>query len=588
MSVAKPIRSIARRIAGIVVAVAALAVVPAASMGQVVGPELPANDLEASIPGGQIVSSGPAVVIPHPTLAPVPKATCGPGSHPLNDPMQGRVSSADIAAAQADQGWTCNVARVGHFAIPGGFRAWRYVDRNGHVCAFYDSAANSPANTISLASGPTQGVIVLDMADPAHPVMTDRLLSPGMIKPHESLNLNEPRGLLAAETGTALTTSGTFDIYDVAGDCRHPVQQSVTPINYGHESGFASDGRTFWAAGGAGQITAFDVTNPKAPFVVWQGNMYAHGLNLSTDGRTLYQTDPINGNFGILDVSEVQDRKADPQVRQISRSTWDVVSIPQNSIPITVAGHPYLIEFDEFAFRFNPATVDDRVGAARIIDIADPAHPRILSDLRLQVNMRDVHSQLHSDPSPLGNVSNGYAAHYCGVPTRTDPPIVACSFLNSGLRVFDIRDVAHPRETAYFVSPPKEGAAPGQDGDNAFSQPAFDVARHDLWYTDATSGFYVLHLDDAAWPAPASAPAPRACRSRRAVTIHLPHAIRTAIVRYAGRHARVVRRGPHLTARIDMRGLRKRTVVVRIVGRTRSGRVVHLTRRFHTCRPGPD
>ena len=483
-------------------AAALLLLAPSVASAQVVAPPLPANDLEsalASLGGGQVVE-GPTTLAPHPALKPVPKATCGSGSHPLNDPIQGRVSQADVSQAQAAQGWTCNLSRVGHFATPGGFRVWRYRDRNGHVCAFYDSSLGSPLTVVSLAAAPTQGVIVLDMSDPAHPVQTAVLTTPGMLSPHESLNLNARRGLLGAETGTGLTTAGTFDVYSVAGDCRHPVQESVTPIKYGHESGFAPDGRTFWVAGGAGQVVAWDVTNPKVPFAVWAGNMYAHGLNLSADGRTLYQTDPINGNLGILDVSQVQDRKPNPQVKQISRITWDTVSIPQNTIPIRVGRHPYLIEFDEFAFRFNPVTVDDRVGAARIIDIADPAHPKIVSDLRLQVNMRDVHSQLGSDPYPLGVKTNGYAAHYCGVPTQNHPRIVACSFLNSGLRIFDIRDVRHPREVGYFVSPPSDQAAPGQDGDMAFSQPAFDSARHDVWYSDATSGFYVLHLGAAAWP----------------------------------------------------------------------------------------
>src|SRR4051794_41820904 len=97
-----------RPVRWVVVAAAALAAVPATCTGQVVGPELPANDLEDSIPGGQVVSSSPAVVIPHPTLAPVPKATCGPGSHPLNDPMQGRGSSAHPAGPEGEEGWAGN------------------------------------------------------------------------------------------------------------------------------------------------------------------------------------------------------------------------------------------------------------------------------------------------------------------------------------------------------------------------------------------------------------------------------------------------------------------------------------------------
>ena len=491
------------RMRAYIVAAALALLVPAGASAQgFTGPTLPANDFETFLSNfeGQDITTGPAQLVAHPALAPVPKASCGAGSTPLDDPVQGRVSQADIDSPQAADGWTCNLTQRSNYATPGGFRVWRYVDRNQHVCAFYDTSLNSPLAAVSLAAAPTQGTIVLDMSDPAHPQQTAALVTPGMLSPHESLNLNYKRGLLGAETGTALTNQGTFDLYDVSSDCRRPVLESVTPIKFGHESGFSRDGKTFWVAGGGGEITAYDVSNAKAPYVVWIGDSYAHGLNLSADGRTLYQTEPINGNLAILDVSEIQDRKPNPQARVLSRSTWDTVAIPQNSIPITVKGHPYLIEFDEFAFRFNPATVDDKVGGARIFDIADPAHPVIVSDLRLQVNMQAEHEQYNSDPFPLGGKPNGYSAHYCGVPRQADPGIVACSFTNSGLRIFDIRDVEHPRESGYFVSPPSKGAAPGQSGDMAFSQPAFDSVHHDVWYSDATSGFYVLHLSRAAWP----------------------------------------------------------------------------------------
>jgi hypothetical protein len=497
----------------IVVVCAALAFAGGASAQ---APALPANDFEAllSATGGQFVEpSGPLQDISAPSLRPVPRAECGAGSRPLEG-TQGRVTAEDVASPEAADGWTCNVSLVGHFATPGGFRTWRYEDRSGHVCAFYDTSLVSRAGVISYAGGPSPGVAVLDMADPAHPKQTAMLTTDAMLAPHESLNLNARRGLLGAEVGNAGTLPSSFAIYDVGQDCRQPVLQSQMSVPNGHESGFSPDGNTFWAAGGAGTITAIDVRNPKLPYVVWTGDMYSHGLNLSDDGNTLYQTDPINGNLGILDVSQVQARLPNPAVREISRVTWDTVSIPQNSVPLQIAGHPYLLEFDEFAFRFNPATTDDRVGAARLIDVADPAHPRTASDLRLEVNMRDVHQQTYGDPSPLPVKPLGYASHYCAAPREVDPEIVACGFLNSGLRVFDVRDPAHPREVAYYVSPPNAGQIVGEDaGDLAFSQPAFDPKRREVWYTDATSGFYALRLDPAVWPHPLRPAAPRSCKA---------------------------------------------------------------------------
>ena len=45
----------------------------------------------------------------------------------------------------------------------------------------------------------------------------------------------------------------------------------------------------------------------------------------------------------------------------------------------------------------------------------------------------------------------GYRGHYCALPTRVNPTIAACSFIGSGLRLFDISDVAHPKEVGYFI-----------------------------------------------------------------------------------------------------------------------------------------
>ncbi|MFL6061997.1 MAG: LVIVD repeat-containing protein [Marmoricola sp.] len=469
----------------------------------VVGPKLPLNDLEAllALTGSQLAQQLTPVMVPAPPLQPVPRATCGPGSRPLAG-MQGRVTKADIALPAARRGWTCNLHEVSRLKTPGGFRTWRYTDAAGHTCAFYDTSFTGPANILSLLAGPTLGVKVVDMTHPAHPRVTKTLVSPGMLAPHESLNLNMRRGLLGAEVGNGLTLPGTMDLYDVRHDCRHPVRLSITPIATGHESGFSPDGRTFWVAGGAGYIYAFDVTNPRKPHELWRGGYYSHGLNLSADGRTLYQTDPINGNLGILDVSQIQDRVPNPKVTEISRSTWNTVSIPQNTIPFTRNGHRFLIEFDEFAFRFNPFTVADHAGAARIFGIDDPAHPRIVANLRMTVNMKANHKLASNDPTPLPpNQILGNAFHYCGIPRQLNPTIVACSTINSGLRIFDIRHPRHPREIGYFIAPPKLGRPLGLlPGNVAMSQPAFDAKRRQVYYTDAGSGFYVLQLNRRSWP----------------------------------------------------------------------------------------
>lgn len=468
----------------------------------IAGPALPANDLEAmlALPPSRLARMKPTETIPGPPLEPVPRAECDRDSHPLAG-VQGRVTAADMNSPDADEGWTCNLMEVGHHLTPGGFRVWRYTDHLGHTCAYYDTSFMAPANIVSIAGGPSLGVVVLDMTDSAHPVQTTVLRALAMLSPHESLNLNTRRGLLAADVGNAATLPGTVAIYDVSKDCRHPEPRAQLPLVNGHESGFSPDGNTFWVGGGAGYIYAVDVADPRRPRTIWRGAYYSHGLSLSDDGNTLYQTDPINGNLGLLDVSQIQARAPHPDVHDISRITWLQVSVPQNTVVFTSHGHHYLLEFDEFAFRFNPVTVEDGAGAARIINIDDPTAPRIASNLRLEVNMRDAHRAADGDPTPLPPTQVlGYGAHYCALPRPDDPAIVACSFLNSGLRVFNISDPERPREVAYFIAPPGSGRLAGLlPGDLAVAQPAFDPDRREVWYTDAGSGFYALRLSPDAW-----------------------------------------------------------------------------------------
>ena len=454
--------------------------------------------LGASI--GMAAATAPAA--DEPAVVATPAAECGPGSRPETD-IQGRVPLADHQSGRAAEGYTCNTELVGRYgpAQPwgtvGGFKVERYVDAAGHECAYYDSTLLFPTN---LFSG-TLGVIVLDMGDPANPVQTDRLVTPAMLSPHESLVLSAERGLLAAVLGNPAVGPGVVDVYDVTADCRHPRLLSSSPLGFfGHESGFAPDGRTFYAASpGTRTIVAVDLDDPLAPVPIWSGRYPSHGLSVSEDGNRIYvaslgaqeqgAADPGEGLL-ILDTSEIQGRVPNPQVREVGRLSWSNVSIPQNAIPVTIAGHPYVVEVDEFGAQSD-------VGAARIIDVADEGNPRVVSNLRLAVHQPENFAAQARDPGADSYVG-GYSAHYCSVPTRIDPGIVACSMILSGLRIFDIRDPMNPREVAYFNAPAIGGFPEATN--YAMSAPAFVPERREVWYTDGNSGFYAVRITNDAWP----------------------------------------------------------------------------------------
>ena len=447
-----------------------------------------------------------------------PQGACGPGSVP-EPGMQGRVPADDVAAGGAAQGYRCNVEVIGRHGASGGFKVERYVDASGNECAYYDTTLVFPTNAVNIGEEGLTGVAVLDMADPANPVETATLVTPAMQSPHESLLVNAERGLLAAVAGNLAFQVGQVDLYDISADCRQPVLKSTLPVGVlGHESGFSPDGNTFWAASlGAGVLTAVDVTDPAAPRTIYTGRHDTHAVTISDDGNRAYLAAgagfPRNeiglpaetSGLEILDVSSIQARAAVPSATLVSSLTWDTVTIPQSALPVTIKGKPYLVEADEFAYNGNRiAGNGSRVGAGRIIDISDERNPRVVSDLRLEVHDPAVRPSLAGDPdgtSPTG----GYAGHYCAVPQRVDPGIVACGFLASGLRVFDIRDPLRPREVAYFVAP----VEPGGDANAAFASASFAPERREIWYSDGNRGFYALRLTNNAWPT-AGAPAPAA------------------------------------------------------------------------------
>lgn len=476
---------------------------------------------------GGLLMSAPAlaqVVAPEPPLLPTPQAECGPGSRPETG-MQGRVSWEDQDSGRAAEGFTCNTELVGSHKVQlpvgdtigniAGFKVHRYVDSAGNECAFYDSTSLIPTGTTDAGLG----VVVLDMSDPANPVETDRLVTPGMDQPHESLVLSESRGLLAAATGTLSTLNAILDIYDVSDNCLAPTLLSTTPLPaLGHESGITPDGSIYWSAATAQpNVFAVDIRDPLLPVVVYHNDDFgSHGINVSTDGTRTYFTSSGTG-VRILDTTALVEYVENttpgvvlPQQLElplVAEIDWASRSIPQNTVPFTRNGREYLLEVDEFGSC-------SAVGAARIIDITDDTAPFVASNLRLEVHQEENFDEICDDPSTQTPVLQGYAAHYCHIPTRVDPAIVGCSMINSGLRIFDITDPANPVESAYFNAPRQPRAAFDQgtrvfESSNwAYSAPAFVPERKEVWYSDGFQGFFAVRLTNGAWPDEASAPAP--------------------------------------------------------------------------------
>ena len=521
-----------------------------------------------------------------PPLTPTPKAKCGPGSTP-EPGLQGRLAKEDVDSEKAADGYRCNMTVVGHSGETGGFKVLRYVDKAGHECAYYDTTLLFPTNTFNLSFEPT-GVAVLDMSDPANPVRTASLATPAMQSPHESVNISTRRGILAAVAGSPAFAPGQVDVYDISQDCRQPVLKSTLPVGFiGHESGMAPDGETFYATSiGTGQTTPVDISDPSLPRTLGVYEFNSHGMTVSDDGNRGYMAS--GDGLIVVDLTEIEQRKPNPQIPEISRLAWPEMTVPQVAHPVTIDGKPYLVEVDEYSQDEEGGGVTahgPRVGAARIIDISDETKPRVVSNIRLEVHQPDHRAEI-ADDYGAQNPTQGYAAHYCNVPRRKDPQIMACSMILSGLRVFDIRDPLHPKEIAYFVAPPDTISSTGgpvidERANWAMSQPDFVPQRGEIWYSDGTSGFYALKVDPDVWPFP---PASR-CKKAR---LRLPRLAGLRIVRAVARRKGkkiAARRGRNLRVLAVPRAKRTRKVRIRLVTRDSHGNKqrLRITRRVKGC-----
>ena len=489
--------------------------------------------------GGTSADAGPIPLT-------VPKAACGPGDKPETD-LQGQVSAAVRAAGF--KGYSCNLELVGQTRNDGG--SWQhafFTDHAGHTCNYYDTASFTANRTQT-------GVVVVDATNSAKPVPTAFLSTTAMTDPWESLKVNERRQLLGGVNALNGNGGPEIELFDISGDCRFPqlltgaqVGLDSTDGQYvaavrGHEGNFAPDGLTYYAANlGSGYIYPIDITDPRKPKLLTQyftSPGRVHGLNISDDGNRAYVAilgqglpnptrvagSPPNNGLQIIDTSEVQQRKPNPQLKVISTVTWDDGGGAQHAIQVKIGGKAYVIHADEAGSGGNSAAgwqaaCDAKLPAwqfARIIDVSDETKPFVASKLMLEAYDPKNCAKVLPDLAGLGSFT--YGAHYCSVDNRNNATTLACGYFNSGIRVFDIRDPSRPREIAYYNPAGTTTASPGSNHlrtggwvaggpDWCTAQVKLDADKGTLQTMCQDNGFLTLRFTNGVWPFPSSSTPP--------------------------------------------------------------------------------
>ena len=93
-------------------------------------------------------------------------------------------------------------------------------------------------------------------------------------------------------------------------------------------------------------------------------------------------------------------------------------------------------------------------------------------------------------------------SHYISVDDPSNASLVFITWYSSGLRVFDIRDPAHPREVAYLNAP--VGPDAGVSHDSATTYVRYLPKTGQVWFGTGVRGFVVAELAPSLRPGKAS------------------------------------------------------------------------------------
>lgn len=483
----------------------------------------------------------------------VPKvASCASGGTP-ETALQGQVPAA--LRASGFEGFNCNLKLVGQFQGEGGnWSSATFTDGAGRSCAYH-------ATAVPNADRVNPGVPVIDMTDRSEPTRVASLTTAAMTDPWESLRVNDRRQILIADNGQNGGGGPEVDIYDISGDCGSPqllatlavgtgedggVELPTAPV--GHEGNIAPDGLTYYI----GDIRnasyhAVDIVNTTRPKLIstypisdlgLKEGTTVHGISISNDGNRAYAVilgglggsgpavnDPetLNNGFAIFDTSEIQARKPDAKMKVVSTALFQDGSVAQHTIPITVDGKPYVVMVDEggSAGLANEAAAKVACAAnlspfpmARIYDVSDETAPKLASKFMLETH--DPKNCDQVTPDIVGLNIFTYGSHYCSVDNRDNATAMACSYFNSGIRVFDIRNPERPKEIAYY-NPPSASSVPGsshtvfgqwREGgpDWCASRLDFDFANKQLITMCQDNGLVILEFEPDTWPFDESTP----------------------------------------------------------------------------------
>jgi len=242
-------------------------------------------------------------------------------------------------------------------------------------------------------------------------------------------------------------------------------------------------------------------------------NLFVHSMAPTADGETTFLAMEA-GQFLVLDTNAVVDAPSPPTsvinlhndllTNPANRPVWeqtppDPAAVPANCFKTCPNGHSavpipgthYALTTDEVYGTFTDPSFGCPWGWARIINVADPAHPVIVGEYKIAEDQQSFCGSARDDPATEQFTS--YSSHN---PTAL-PDLAFVDWHSGGIQAINLTHPASPTQAGFFLPTPLPSVAledPALSrGPNKVVFWSYPIIRNGLIYAiDIRNGLYVL------------------------------------------------------------------------------------------------
>lgn len=261
-----------------------------------------------------------------------------------------------------------------------------------------------------------------------------------------------------------------------------------------------------------------DVPDGVEPTVIAQGNwnhlyegggapaafdfdLALHSMAPTADGKTTHLA-YLRGHYLALDTTKVAEGSIPPGTveslnddlltQPANRPRWGTSSAncpkecAESHSAVPVPGRPFELSIDEVYGTFTDPSFGCPWSWARLIDVNDPTHPRIVGEYKTAKN------QCPAD-DPATEQFTSYGSHN---PTVL-PRLAFIAWHSSGLQAINISNPSHPEQTGWFSPTPLSSVATEDPalsgGPNKVVMWSYPIIKDGLIYVvDIRNGLYIL------------------------------------------------------------------------------------------------